>query len=105
MVTAVTVVLTEVLVGVAGVGVSAVIVEVGSTTVVGFGCTCGGGVAFGGCVAAGVGVGAEVGFGVGVGAGFGVGVGVGGHNRIHAELIAWVTATFVRLLNEHSKSG
>src|SRR5579872_4719956 len=98
MVTAVTVALTEVLVGIAGVGVSAVIVEVGSPTVVGFGCTCGGGVAFGGCVAAGVGVGAEVGIGVGVGvgAGIGVGVGVGGHNRIHAEPIAWVTATFVR---------
>jgi len=86
-----------VLVGVAEVGVPAIIVETGVTTFVGFGCTCGGGVAFGGCVGAGV--------GVGVGVEVGVGVGVGWQNKIHPELIAWVTATPVMPLNEHSKSA
>ena len=94
----VAVALAGVLVGVAAVGVPAAIVETGGTTLVGFGCTCGGGVAFGGCVGAGAGV------GVGVEVGAGVGVGVGWQSKIHIELIAWVTATPVMPLNEHSKS-
>jgi hypothetical protein len=105
-----------VLVGVARVGVPAVIVETGNTTLVEFGCTCGDGVAFGGCIA--MGVGAEVGSGVGVGVGVevevgvGVGVGVGvevevggGQSKIHPELIGWATATPVIPLNIDSKSA
>jgi len=59
----VAVALPGVLVGVAAVGVLAVIVETGSTAFVGFDCTFGGGVAMG------VGVGVGVGVGAGVGAG------------------------------------
>jgi len=96
-----------VLVGVAGVGVPAVIVETVLPVFVGFDCTGGGGVAFGGCVAMGVGVevGSGVGTGVGVEVGLGVGVGVGLHKRIHTELIAWVTVTPVIPLNVDTKSA
>ena len=101
----VAVALAGVLVGVAGVGVPAALVETGSATFVGFGCPCGGSIAFGGCVA--VGTGAEVGSGVGVGVGVCVEVGVGVQNpRIgkHAELAAWLTPVLEMPLSEKSKS-
>jgi len=102
----VVVALAGVLVDVAGVGVSAVIVETGTATFVGFGCTCGDGVAAGGWVAVGMGAVAGVGVGaiVGVGVGAIVGVGVGVQNKTHAELAAWVTATPVMPLSVLSKS-
>jgi len=82
------------LVGGAGGGVPAVLVETGSTTVVGCDCACGGGVTFGGC--GGMDVGAEVGVGEGVGA---QGWRCGGH----FELTAWVTALLVILPKKQRK--